>query len=245
MLITIAICDDKKVEIENLYKEININFSKYASTNTKIEIHKYTEPHKLIEEYKIKNYDFIFLDIEMPAIDGFSVAEILANINPHIKIVFATSYDDLVYDSFKYTPVEFIRKTNLSYDMNRKGKYIFSKMLESKANYIFVQDNINIDLKLSDIIYIENMRNDIKIYAENDNSYILKRKGLKNFISEMKYENIIQIHTSYAVNIEFVYRPPQYDNIKLIKNEITLPVGRKYKKNLNEKFVEYARGFNL
>lgn len=245
MIINIAICDDKKAEIDNLLKEIDIVFSKYISAKNKIEVYQYTDPNKLIEEYKTKNYDLIFLDIEMPWMDGFSVAEILTNISPHVKIVFVTSHDDLVYDSFKYTPIEFIRKNNLSYDMERKSKYIFSKINQAGANYIFVQNNISTALKLSDIIYIENIRNDIKLYTNNAKVYMLKRKTLKNFISELEYDNIIQIHMSYAVNIEYIYSPPKYDNITLIKNDIVLPVGRKFKNNLSEKFIEYARGFML
>jgi DNA-binding LytR/AlgR family response regulator len=244
MIINIAICDDKQTEIENLFKQIDIVFSKYISATNKIGIYKYTDPNKLIEDYKIKKYDLIFLDIEMPLMDGFSVAEILTTISSSVKIVFVTSHDDLVYDSFKYTPIEFIRKNHLSYDMERKGKYIFSKIQQAKANYIFIHNNINIDLKLTDIIYIENIRNDIKIYTNGDNVYMLKRKTLKNFISELQYSNIIQIHMSYAVNVEFIYSPPKYDNVKLIK-DITLPIGRKFKNDLNEKFMEYAKGFMI
>jgi DNA-binding LytR/AlgR family response regulator len=245
MIITIAICDDKKMEIDNLFQEIDRVFSKYISAEIKIEIYKYNDPNKLIEDYKDKKYDLIFLDIEMPLMDGFSVAEILTNVSRDVKIVFVTSYDDLVYDSFKYMPIEFIRKKYLSADVARKGKHIFSKIQESKANYIFVQNNINIELKLSDIIYIENIRNDIKIYMSDDKSYVLKRKTLKNFISELNYSNIFQIHMSYAVNIEYVYNPPKYDSISLIKDNIILPVGRKFKDNLNKKFMEYARGFKI
>jgi DNA-binding LytR/AlgR family response regulator len=245
MIITIAICDDKKSEIENLFKEIDKVFSKYSSRNIKIEIYKYTDPNKLIEEYTLKNHDLIFLDIEMPLLDGFSVAEILTNISPHVKIVFVTSHDDLVYDSFKYTPIEFIRKNNLPEDMARKGKHIWSKVQKVISIYTLIQGNKEIDLKLSEIIYVENIRNDIKVYINDNNVYILKRKTLKDFICELNYDNIIQIHMRYAVNVEFVYSPPKYDSVKLIKNNIVLPVGRKFKNDLNNKFMEYARGFTI
>lgn len=243
MIINIAVCDDKYEEIERISKEIDNIFSKYSYKDNQIGIYKYTDPNKLIEDYEAKPYDLVFLDIEMPLLDGFAVAEILVGISPDVKIVFVTSHDGLVYDSFRYTPIEFIRKSNLSGDIAKKGKFIFSRIQKPKESYIIVQNNANIELRLSDIVYIENIRNDIKVYTYDDNIHTLQRKTLQTFINELNYGNIVQIHKSYAVNIEYLHTSPKYDSIQLMKDDITLPIGRKFRNDLNDRFFEYARGF--
>jgi len=243
MVYSIAICDDKSTEIESIIKEFDKVFSKYRHSNIVFERHSYVDPNKLIKDYKDENYDLIFLDIEMPIMDGFSVAERLAKISANVKIVFVTSHNNFIFDSLQHTPLEFIRKDKLLYDLKRKSDYIFSKIQKDEVIFVITQNNVNIKLKLSDIIYIENIRNDITIHTQDGNNFTIRRKTLSDFVDELNYNNIVQIHRSYAVNVEFVYGPPQRGFVKIIKNGIELSVGSKFKNDFIEKFMEYSRGF--
>ncbi len=108
-MIRIAVCDDDrefsarlKLLINKYYFEEKVEF--YAAV--------FNSGMGLL--FGKKDYNAVFLDIDMPNIGGFEIAEKLSS---DILIVFVTAHDELVYSSLKFRPFRFIRKGHLENEL--------------------------------------------------------------------------------------------------------------------------------
>ena len=70
----------------------------------------YSSGNVLIEAVKEKHYNLALLDIDMTPLNGFDTAQSICSISSDTRIVFVTSHEELVFDTFEYTPFYFIRK---------------------------------------------------------------------------------------------------------------------------------------
>jgi len=99
----LLLVDDEELQLTRL-KEAVKNVIKDA------EIFCYTNPVKALEENKNQTIDIAFLDIEMPKINGISLAKSLKAINPQINIIFVTAYDDFALEAMKLHASGYITK---------------------------------------------------------------------------------------------------------------------------------------
>lgn len=97
----VAICDDEAVYREETKKGI-------LAYNSEIEIVEYKDGKELVQSQE--RFDLIFLDIEMPEMNGMEAAEIVREQKNDVPLVFLTSHDELVYDAFKVRAFRFLRK---------------------------------------------------------------------------------------------------------------------------------------
>ena len=113
----IAVCDDEQVYTALMADHLEL-ISRMQAID--IEILRYTYPSLLLLDQQREQFDAIFLDIDMPEISGFTVAERIFDSGTYI--IFVTAKHDLVYDSFEYSPLYFICKAtedDLKRDLNK------------------------------------------------------------------------------------------------------------------------------
>ena len=108
MMYSIAICDDDNLIIEQIADCLHKAFNQH---NAEVIIDYYNSGDKLLLSIDNTKYDIILLDINMEPMDGFGVAGLIAVKDKNAKIVFVTSHEEVVYDSFDYRPFYFIRKS--------------------------------------------------------------------------------------------------------------------------------------
>ena len=107
-MLKIAVVDDEIVFVESLINKITAVCEKL---NLKFKIDKYSNGFDILENYS--KYHLIFLDIEMPSIDGIATAKRINELKSSAEIpfiVYVTSHDELVFDALKSFPYSFIRK---------------------------------------------------------------------------------------------------------------------------------------
>ena len=102
MIKTILI-DDERMALEQLkyiveqYEDIEL-------------IKSFSDPIEALQEFKDIKPDLVFLDISMPGLNGFMVAEEIKNISPKTEIVFVTGYDDYAIQAFELNAMDYILK---------------------------------------------------------------------------------------------------------------------------------------
>ena len=72
----------------------------------------YSTGKKLVEVCEQEEIDVLFLDIDMPEVDGFKIAESVRKKELNCLIVFCSNYSDFVFKSFRYEPFSFLCKEN-------------------------------------------------------------------------------------------------------------------------------------
>ena len=104
----LAICDDDILLCANLRRKL----AAFDTGGNKLLVDEYHSGEELLKGACRCNYDAVFLDLYMEGMSGFDTAKALAERKSEARIIFLTSNESLVFDSFEYQPFYFLRKEN-------------------------------------------------------------------------------------------------------------------------------------
>ncbi len=235
-MIRSAICDDEPTILNYLYTHISKEF-KRQGTDTHID--KFTSGKDFLNAHKAEPYDVVFLDIDMPEISGFDVAEKIS-VSEHTLIIFVTSHDELVFSSLKFQPFRFMRKAFLENEIEETVKAINNKILKRRIDQRikFQTKEKEIFVLTSNIEYIEVFDHRLRVVLNEDKT-IECYGSLSEFENQLIPAGFVRPYKSYLVNFKYVH--------SIEKTQITLDNGTKlplsrYKANeVRDKFKEYIR----
>lgn len=187
--------------------------------------------------------DLLFLDIQMPKLDGFDVVELLGNEAPFV--IFVTSYDEYALRAFEAEALDYLLKP-VKADRLKKAVARVRERLQVKESQPFdtlldkhrdslgpldrvlIRDGSNVFIiPVEDIIYVEAQDDYIKIYTP-EKSY-LKTQRLSNLEKAVPPRRFCRIHRSYLLNIDHLKKIEPYtkdSRLALLKNGAKLPISR-------------------
>ncbi|MEO6884252.1 MAG: LytTR family DNA-binding domain-containing protein [Bacteroidia bacterium] len=194
--------------------------------------------------------DVLFLDIQMPDINGIQFLKTLKN---QPIIIFTTAYDKYAVEGYnldvldylvKPIPFErFVKAVNKAQEYyNQKNNFsLHLNTLENKEKiehpFLFVKaDYEMVKINFKDILYIEGLKDYIKIYAGD--KPILTLQSLKFMEEKLPKKKFFRVHRSYIISLDKI-NSVQKRNIKIGEKEI--PIGDLYK----EDFFNMLTDFNL
>ena len=182
--------------------------------------------------------DCIFLDIEMPELNGIDFVKSLSGNNVKTSIVFVSAYSNYAIEGFKVSATDFLLKPYSFEDFERTvSKIKHQKNLENllkQNDDIFIKiDAKQIKIKLSSILYIESMKDYLKIYSEEKELPYIPLMTLKK-MKENLPENFIQINRSHIINFNKVN---SYGKNNLIIGKKEFNLSEKYKSDF-EKYIK-------
>lgn len=239
-MIRIAICDDNKAFINYMTKAVKREFATH--TTVKFEIESYTSSELFFYHHSIKPFDIVFLDIDMPELDGFQLASELSNSN-NCYIIFVTSHPELVYDSLYFRPLNFIPKSNDSFFVEKLHNVVNQLFNEMKQNTTIVLENKEIGrvaLMIKDIYYIQSCKHYILYYSEGRDP--IKIIGNLSEAEEYFFPfDFVKIHKSYIVNLRHIFNIGKKMDEIIFKQGFRLNMSKNYKQQVDEKLTEYLR----
>lgn len=226
-MLKIAVCDDNNIFL-NKFNDYLIK--KYGDYIEKIDLYIYAE--KLLTTDN--TYNIIFVDIEMPVIDGITFAK---KYNKDATIIFVTSYDNLVFDAYNNTnSYGFIRKVDLEIDLEN----VMNKIINDNYNSRFITLQIACDhierVMYKDILYIEKYVNSIIVHTTKGE--YTERNTLSNITNQLDNDCFVRCHMGYIINVNNVININK-NYVQLINNE-RVPISRK---NVKEVRRIIAGGF--
>jgi two-component system response regulator LytT len=184
-------------------------------------------------EYIGKNaVDLLFLDIEMPLINGINFLKALPN---PPQTIFTTAYKQYAFEGFELDAVDYLLKP-FSYERFKRAVDKISIATEpTNFDTLLVKDKEGmINLKLADILYIEGCKDYVKI-ATTEKSYLVYQT-LKRTLAKLNPNLFLQAHRSYLVNKIHIVQIAQ-DNL-ILANQSFVPIGQSYKKELLAKLSQ-------
>lgn len=231
-MIRIAMCDDDKDFLEKL----KLSVAKYfSSKNDELDITVFSDGSSFLSHNA--DYNAVFLDIDMPDIGGFEIAEQLSG---ETLIIFITTHDELVYSSLKFRPFRFIRKAYLEEELPETLDDVdkeISRLGKSKK-FMLQTKNGEVLLNVNDIKYIEIYTHTIHIYTA-DNKILDCYGSLSVLEKQLDSFDFVRTHKSYLVNCKYIF--------SIEKNRITLddktaiPLSRYKADAVRGKFKNYLR----
>jgi len=179
--------------------------------------------------------DLIFLDIQMPKLTGIEFLKTLQN---PPKVIFTTAYREYALDGFELEALDYLLKP-ISFDrfMKAVSKALnHSKEVEISTSHdgdefiFFKCDKKMIRISLKDILYIESIKDYVKIKtAEKE---VVTHQKISVLETKLPANHFIRIHRSFIVNIP---RIESYSASEVELNNESIPVGRNYKVGVMEK----------
>ena len=204
MIIQCALVDDSLNDIQIIKNTI---FYLCHGTDTMIQISYFQNS----SDTEILNpFDMYILDIDMPDMNGFELANKIYEKYPEAVIIFCTMHDNLVYDSFRLNAFYFVRKSNLEEDLSYSLKKYIS--LRTHVTYI-ARTSAGIEkIPFDKIIYFEVAHNDLYIHLL-DNSEIRERKSIQKLGTEISSAGFVQIGKSFLVNMRHIQKIKDYSAV--------------------------------
>lgn len=194
---------------------------------------------KAIQEYKP---DLIFLDIQMPKINGFEMLELL---DQPPAVIFTTAFDEYAIRAFEAHAVDYLLKP-FSHERFDKAieKWMTQKNIPTEKNTqelletasqspaqnqrIVVKNGSKIKIiPVQDIFYFEAADDYVKIHTRE--GYFLKNKTMNHFEQVLDAQHFVRSHRSFIINIQQITRidPYEKDNhVAVLRSGVQVPVSR-------------------
>lgn len=198
---------------------------------------KYSSAIEAMSGLRNNQVDLLFLDIQMPELNGLEFSKM---VSPSTRIIFTTAFNQYAIDSYKVNALDYLLKP-ISYidflQAANKALQWFKLVNQEKEEmeYIFIKsDYKHIQLKLNQILYIEGLKDYIKIYVEDSSRPILSLMSMKSIEELLPASKFIRVHRSFIV---------QKDKIKIVDrgrilfDKLHIPIGDSYKQKFQE-FLE-------
>lgn len=240
-MLKICICDDKKSDLEIMEKCIKKVFSEF---DTDCVIQRFSDGSSLLEAHNAEPFDVYFLDISMPERDGFDIAKQIRTSSDNCVILFVTSHDELVYDSFDYRPFQFVRKGS-----SKTIENSLTMAVRKLINYFRQNALLHLDLGVSeyrvilykDIIYIKSNLHYLSYHLANGEE-IRVRKQIADVLKTMSEHGFLRSHQRYLVNSTHIKTlcASRYPKI-ILKNGKEIPLSKTYKETAAEEYKKQAR----
>ncbi|EZH75695.1 transcriptional regulator [Aquimarina atlantica] len=224
-MIKIGIIDDEilaRKVLEDYCAKID-NFELVLSTGNPLEFVNFTQQNEV---------DLIFLDIEMPELNGIEILRSM--INPP-KVILTTAYSEYALESYNYGVVDYLLKpVKIERFLKAINKVSTSKIIEPKKSsgneeLQIKHDGIPVNISFKSILYIQSFGNYLKIFT--DSRMYLISETLTN-ITTVLSENFQRTHKSYIANLDRVTKATR--TYVLIENN-KVPVSTTYKVIVFEK----------
>lgn len=232
-MMNIGIVDDDNTFL-NSFKEIIVKTTQDIAVLCKVKCFNNGLNH--IEE--LLECDIVFLDIEMPQINGLELSEEMGkhkNGQELPLIVFVTDRDSFVYTALSYYPFSFIRKSCVREEIEKCLRQAKKKIDMLRVDLHIIQINEGKKLVPSkEIMYAEKLGNDI-IYKGQNVEY---RERISMGKAVQKLENIgfIRIHEGFMVNFEHI---SYMETAKVfLSNGDYLVLSRKYQQSAKRSYLE-------
>ncbi|MGL5961456.1 MAG: LytR/AlgR family response regulator transcription factor [Cetobacterium sp.] len=217
----------------------------FINNNSNFEIqNEFENPIDALKYIESNNLDVVFLDINMPELDGMTLGKIINRFNKEIKLIFISAYKDYAVEAFEIKAFDYILKP---YSEERINNVLNNLTEEFSKNSSAIKDSnitkitVNLDSKMfvlstNDILYIEADEKETHIFTENG-MYSSKMK-ISQLESVLTDNLFFRCHRSYIVNIDKIVEVEPWFNstyiLKVTNSSFKIAVSRNKVKELKE-----------
>ncbi len=230
-MIKVAIVEDEITAVESLEQMLKRYEKEY---DQQFDIKTYQNAVVFLENYQ-PNYDLIFMDIQMPHMDGIKAAQKLRVIDQSTILIFVTNMANMAIKGYEVQAFDFIVKPLHYESLVLKLNRVDMRLKSEQMDKVMVQCNgIGICLTTSEIKYVEVLDHQL-IYHTTSGDY--QSYGTLSSVGEqLKDKGFSFCKSCYLVNLRFVKRVEKYT---VLVEDIELQISRPKKKPFMEALNDY------
>ncbi|MFL0353108.1 LytTR family DNA-binding domain-containing protein [Xanthomarina sp. GH4-25] len=237
-MIKAVIVDDEPKAIQSLSWELE-NFSNDVQI-----IETFTKPEEAIAYLKKHTPDCLFLDINMPTMDGFQFLDCL--VHKDFAIVITTAYNEYALKALKNEAIDYLLKPidsdDLSETIQKIKKFYANNISVAKVEEVLLNFNANLKhqkviintdgklvfLNIDDILYIESDGNYSTFMLTNNQKMVVTKK-IKEVDALLPESCFFRIHNSYIINLNKIKEFVKNDGYVVMESNDKIPVARQRK----------------
>ncbi|MBO5266048.1 MAG: response regulator transcription factor [Ruminiclostridium sp.] len=236
----IAVCDDELTMLKLISGLVHNEFEKNGE---KAVVSAYPKASKLLSDIEEKQFDAVLLDIRMPDTDGFAAAKKIRSLSPETKIIFITTEEALVYDSFDFQPFAFIPKSPPELMRNRLAhtvENLLNALESSRRICIELPYNDKIYIKPDELIYVNSEKNNL-FYHLTSGEEIITRDKIQNALEILPDKVFVRIHNRIIVNLNHIENLEYSHTSLTVTGGEELGISRTYKAEFDEAYNNWQK----
>lgn len=216
---------------------------------------KFTDPEKGLAAIRALKPDLVFLDIEMPVMNGFQLLEELGDLS--FSLVFTTAYDRFAVKAFRFSAVDYLLKPINSEELRKavdkaaEKQRIEKTQLDLLRQQLYAPDAKRFDkialpyahgytfVELADLMYCESDSSYTKFYLSTGEMYLIT-KTLGDVEDMLNGGDFFRIHKQFLVNMRHIRSYIRGDGgYVVMPNKVSIPVSRIKKEEFTERFTRF------
>lgn len=233
----IALCDDEKPFLLWFKKRLERQLPAVQAEEFKIDL--YSDGRSLLKAQAKQKFDVIFLDIQMPEIDGMTIARQLWRQSGESIVIFTTVKEELVFQALRVHPFEFLKKSDIENELPRLLRDILRELHRSGELLTLKCRKGMVSIPVQDVYYLESRRNDIAVYTK-EKEYII-RDSLSVKEKELAPYGFIRTHSGFLVNSFHIFMADKM--FVILDDGRRVPVSRNRYKTVKEKLLKNITKF--
>ena len=226
----IAICDDEQNFLDDFRR---ITDKLYRSLDMLVD--SFSSGSALLKQFRLKAYDLVFLDIEMPEMDGITLAEELRTLSEEVSIVFLTSHIEYAIKGYEVNALRYLTKPTEEQKIRDVIDRVLHK-LETEKQLWIKTDEGDMRLRLTDILFIESQNQNVVINTSTD-SYSV-RGNMNDYEKRLTPEGFFRVHRGYLVSLARVTRISGKEVV--MEDGTALPVSRSKESKLRDALFSFV-----
>ena len=239
MILSCAIVDDEPLAIALL--------EKYVEKTPFLSLKgKYTSAVNALEGLSAQWVDVLFLDIQMPELNGMEFSRM---IDPRTRIIFTTAFSQYALESYKVNALDYLLKPIAYPDFLKasekalqwhrlRSQASLPSLVSEKARSIFIKSDYRlVQIELEKILYVEGLKDYVKIFTEEKPAPIVSLMGMKEISELLPEEDFIRVHRSFIVRKDKI---KTIERSRIVFPDRLIPVSDSYKETFAE-FIASGR----
>ena len=227
MRLTCAIIDDEPLAVSLLESYVlKTPFLDLQGT--------YNSALDALSDLRDRPVDLLFLDIQMPELSGLEFSRIL---NADTRVIFTTAFEQYALDSYKVNALDYLLKP-ISYPDFLKAAnkalqwYEHMQAPAAEIESIFIKTEYKqVQVELRKILYIEGLKDYVKIFIEDEPHPILSLMSMKSLEEMLPASRFIRVHRSFIVQPEKI---KVIERNRIVFGKVYIPVSDSYR----ERFMQ-------
>ncbi len=231
-MITVIAIDDEPLALQSVVEYIQ-------KTPDLLLAGQFENPLEAAQYVSNNHVDIVFTDIQMPGLNGIEFTKSMVN-GP--VVIFTTAFDKYAVDGFKLDVADYLLKP-FTYEEFLTSVHKAERMLkstnkpadevQSTNEFLFLKSDYKIKrINFHDILYIEGLKEYVKVYTTQSDKAVISLSSLKNMETKLPASKFMRVHRSFIVNLEKI---DTIDRSRIVFGKNYIPVGDQYR----DKFQEF------
>ena len=184
-------------------------------------------------------YQLLFVDIEMPGLNGIEVCRRIRAVNEDCLIIFISNKENWVFETFEVQPFRFIRKSHFGQELPALADSIHQALEQKKGVTLTLEEEHSsavYSLNINEILYIEVLGKYCEIHTTGQT--VSLRYQLARLAEELIPHGFLQPHRSYLVNCRYIFN---IERSQLVLDDGTkIPLSRGRAEDVRRAFMEFS-----